>query len=95
MKQYKEGDKVVLDFSRCDPSNSDTPDGLFFPREWRKYLQGKTVTIDTVYISINSHRRYRTEEMFECAGGTQLWFDEFCILDPRSVFDISGLEELI
>lgn len=50
MKQYKEGDKVILDFSKCDPSNSDTPDGLFFPFEWRKCLQGKTVTIDTIYI---------------------------------------------
>ena len=95
MKQYKEGDKVILDFSKCDPNSSDTPGDLFFPCEWRKSLQGKTVTIDTIYISSNSHMRYLMEEMCECAGGAQLWFDEFCILDQRSVFDTSGLEELI
>lgn len=95
MKQYKEGDKVVLDFSWCDPNNENTPGGLYFPSIWRKCLQGKTVTIDRTHTSINAYKRYRMEERFEEVGTTPLWFDEFCILDPRSVFDTSGLEELI
>lgn len=95
MKQYKEGDKVVLDFSMCDPNNEETPSGLYFPSIWRKYLQGKTVTIDMTYTSINAYKRYHMEEMFEEVGTAPLWFDEFCILDPIRVFDTSGLEELI
>lgn len=86
---------VVLDFSRCDPNNGATPGGLYFPNIWRKCLQGKTVTIDKTYMPISQCRRYLMEEKFEDVGSRPLWFDEFCILDQRSFFDTSGLEELI
>ena len=95
MKQYKEWDKVILDFSKCDPNNKDTPGGLYFPFAWRKRFQGKTVTIDATYIAMGLYTRYLMKETFEDVGLAPLWFDEFCILDPRSVFDTSGLEELI
>ena len=95
MKQYKKGDKVILDFSKCDPNNEDTPGGLYFPTIWRKYFQGKMVTIDGMYISTTSYERYHMEEVFGDVGVGQLWFDEFCILAQRSVFDTSGLEDLI
>lgn len=96
MKQYKEGDMVVLDFSNCNPYSTFTPGGLRFPLSWRDRLQGVTVTIHKPYI-IESRQRYYIKERFPELYEANIAIDEYCIrgYETENFFDTSGLEDLI
>lgn len=96
MKQYKEWDRVVLDFSNCKPYSTFTPGGLRFPLSWRDRLQGVAVTIHEPYIR-EGRQRYYIKERFPELYGYVIAIDEYCIRDceTENFFDTSGLEDLI
>lgn len=98
MRQYNVGDRVVLDFSRCYIGQDYTPGGLYFPTEWRSFLQGKIVTIKRRWIldqDISPLVRYSIEEVFRELYQDYIAIDEYCISDAMTIFNTDGLKELI
>lgn len=93
MKTYKNGDMVVLDFSRCDPNSDYTPGDLYFPFAWRNRLQGREFQIVASEKAIGSDDKMWYEIVDD--PGYTVCIDKYCIAESNHGFNTDGLLDLI